>query len=233
MSERPSEKHIPKKFHPKGLTILHEDATIIVVDKSPGLLTIGTDREKDKTAHFLLNEYVKKGNPRSRNRVYVVHRLDRETSGILVFAKSETSKTFLQENWSEFSKSYLALVHGILKEKEGEIVSYLFENKAFRVFSTKDESKGKLSKTGFKVLKESKGLSLLEIQLFTGRKHQIRVHLSEKGNPVVGDKMYGKDEKGKQRLALHSASLTICHPETKKEISFKTGIPDFFKGLMM
>jgi tRNA pseudouridine32 synthase/23S rRNA pseudouridine746 synthase/23S rRNA pseudouridine1911/1915/1917 synthase len=212
------------------LTILHEDATIIVVDKAPGLLTIGTDREKDKTAHFLLNEYVKKGNPRSRNRVYVVHRLDRETSGILVFAKSETAKTFLQENWSEFSKSYLALVHGILKEKEGEIVSYLFENKAFRVFSTKDESKGKLSKTGFKVLKESKGLSLLEIQLFTGRKHQIRVHLSEKGNPVVGDKMYGRDEKGKQRLALHSASLKLVHPETKKEISFKTGIPDAFKS---
>jgi tRNA pseudouridine32 synthase/23S rRNA pseudouridine746 synthase/23S rRNA pseudouridine1911/1915/1917 synthase len=124
----------------------------------------------------------------------------------------------------------LALVHGNLKEKEGEIVSYLFENKAFRVFSTKDESKGKLSKTGFKVLKESKGLSLLEIQLFTGRKHQIRVHLSEKGNPVVGDKMYGRDEKGKQRLALHSASLKLVHPETKKEISFKTGIPDAFKS---
>ncbi len=230
MSDRSTTTRIPKKFHPKGLTILYEDTSIIIADKVPGLLTIGTDREKDKTAHFLLNEYVKKGNPRSRNRVYVVHRLDRETSGILVFAKSETAKTFLQENWSKFNKTYITVVHGVLKEKEGEIVSYLFENKAFRVFSTKDESKGKLSKTGFKVLKESKGLSLLEIQLFTGRKHQIRVHLSEKGNPVLGDKMYGKDEKGKQRLALHSASLTICHPETKKEISFKTGIPDAFKS---
>jgi hypothetical protein len=129
-----------------------------------------------------------------------------------------------------FSKNQSLVDVLILKEKEGEILSYLFENKAFRVFSTKVESKGKLSKTGFKVLKESKGLSLLEIQLFTGRKHQIRVHLSEKGNPVVGDKMYGRDEKGKQRLALHSASLKLVHPETKKEISFKTGIPDAFKS---
>ncbi len=233
MSDRPSDKkNIPRKFQPKGLTILHEDSSIIVVDKAPGLLTIGTDRERERTAHFLLNEYVKKGNPRSRNNVFIVHRLDRETSGILVFAKSEDSKRFLQDNWSSFSKSYYAVVHGKLNKSEGEITSFLAENKVFRVFSVKDESLGKLSKTGFKVLKEGNGMSLLEIQLYTGRKHQIRVHLSEFGNPVVGDKMYGKNEKGKQRLALHSACLTIQHPQTKKEISFKTGVPEYFKLLV-
>lgn len=226
-------KNIPRKFQPKGLTILHEDSSIIVVDKAPGLLTIGTDRERERTAHFLLNEYVKKGNPRSRNNVFIVHRLDRETSGILVFAKSEESKRFLQDNWSSFSKSYYAVVHGKLNKSEGEITSFLAENKVFRVFSVKDESLGKLSKTGFKVLKEGNGMSLLEIQLYTGRKHQIRVHLSEFGNPVVGDKMYGNNEKGKQRLALHSACLTIQHPQTKKEITFKTGVPECFKSLLI
>ena len=224
-----SEKPIPKKYQPKGLTILFEDDALIVVDKAPGLLTIGTDREKEYTAHALLNDYVKKGNPRSRNRVFVVHRLDRETSGILVFAKSEVSKHFLQENWSSFSKAYYTVVHGQLIEKEGEIVSYLFENKAFRVYSVKDEQKGKLSRTGYKVIKTSKDLSLLEVQLHTGRKHQIRVHLSEKGHPVLGDKIYGKVEKGKQRLALHSAALKIIHPTTKKEISYSTPIPKEFE----
>ena len=134
----------PKKYQPKGLTILFEDDTIIVVDKAPGLLTVGTDREKDNTAHALLNDYVKKGNPRSRNRVFVVHRLDRETSGLLVFAKSEAGKHFLQEHWASFSKYYFTVVHGQLLEKEGEMVSYLIENKAFRVYSVKDEQKGKL-----------------------------------------------------------------------------------------
>ena len=130
MSDRPSDKkNIPRKFQPKGLTILHEDSSIIVVYKAPGLLTIGTDRERERTAHFLLNEYVKKGNPRSRNNVFIVHRLDRETSGILVFAKSEDSKRFLQDNWSSFSKSYYAVVHGKLNKSEGEITSFLAENK--------------------------------------------------------------------------------------------------------
>ena len=233
MSDRQNDKkNIPRKFQPKGLTILHEDSSIIVVDKAPGLLTIGTEREREKTAHFLLNDYVKKGNPRSRNNVYIVHRLDRETSGILVFAKSEESKRFLQDNWSSFSKTYYAVVHGKLKTSEGEINSFLTENSVFRVYSVKDESLGRPSRTGFKVLKEGNGLSLLEIRLYTGRKHQIRVHFSEYGNPVVGDKMYGKSEKGKQRLALHSAVLTIQHPHTKKEITFKTGVPEYFKSLL-
>lgn len=221
-----------KKHQPKGLTILYEDRDIIVVDKVEGLLTIGTEREKEKTAHFLLSEYVKKGSERSRNRVFIVHRLDRETSGILIFAKNEETKFHLQDMWKEFSKKYVAVVHGKLREKEGVITSYLVENKVFRVYSIKDPDKGKFSKTGYKVLKESNNFSLLEIDLFTGRKHQIRVHLSERGHPVVGDKVYGNGDKGAKRLALHAASLTILHPYSNKEMSFETEIPLYFKTLV-
>lgn len=222
----------PSKFQPKGISILHEDQDILVVDKAAGLLTVGTDRERERTVHYLLNEYVKKGNIRSKNRVYVVHRLDRETSGVLVFAKNEKTKAFLQENWADFSKSYLTIVQGKLKEKEGVITSYLAENKVFRVYSVKDETKGKLARTGYKVLKETADFSLLNIDLFTGRKHQIRVHLSEKGHPVLGDKMYSKDAKGVRRLALHSSSLTIVHPFSKKEMTFKAPAPLDFNRLV-
>ncbi len=220
------------KHQPKGLTILFEDNDIIVVDKIAGLLTMGTDREKEKTAYFILNDYVKKGNQRSRNRIFIVHRLDRDTSGVLVFAKNEKAKRYLQDKWKEFDKKYFAVVHGMLQEKEGVITSYLLENKSFRVYSVTDPDKGQFSKTGYKVIKESDKFSLLEITLFTGRKHQIRVHLSEKGHPVAGDKIYGKPDKAVKRLVLHSASLKILHPYTNKEMIFETGIPPYFKTLV-
>lgn len=225
--KKPSKKH-----EPKGLTILYEDQDILVVNKINGLLTISTDREKDKTVHFLLNEYVKKGNPRSKNRVFIVHRLDKDTSGILVFAKSEKTKCYLQEEWTGFSKKYFAVIQGKMQEKEGVITSYLAENKIHRVFSVKDAEKGKFSKTGYKVLKESREHSLLEVQLFTGRKNQIRVHLSEKGHPILGDKIYGTSNKSIKRLALHSASLSISHPRTKEKMVFETELPLYFKTLV-
>ena len=232
MQKRESSFKKPAKRHqPKGLTILYEDYDIIVVDKINGLLTIATDKEKQKTAYFLLNEYVKKGNQRSRNRVFIVHRLDRDTSGILIFAKNEKAKRYLQDNWATFSKKYFTVVHGKLQDKEGVITSYLLEDKAYRVHSVKDPDKGKFSKTGYKTIKESNKFSLLEIQLFTGRKNQIRVHLSEKGHPVAGDKIYGIADKEGKRLALHSASLTITHPFTNKEMRFETGIPLYFKTM--
>lgn len=220
-----------RKHLPKGLTILHEDHDIIVVDKVNGLLTVATDREKHKTAHFLLNEYVKKGNQRSRNRVFIVHRLDRETSGILIFAKSENAKRYLQDNWATFNKTYYAVVHGRLQDKEGVITSYLLENKAYRVYSVNEPDKGRFAKTGYKTIAEINKFSLLEIDLFTGRKNQIRVHLSEKGHPVVGDKVYGRSDKGMNRLALHAASLSILHPFTSEKMNFETGIPAIFSSM--
>ena len=151
----------------KGLTILHEDRDIIVVNKKNGLLTMGTDREKEKTAHHLLNDYVKKGNPKSRNRVFIVHRLDKDTSGLLIFAKSEEAKHVLQENWQSFEKKYVAVVHGVLREKEGIISSYLTENKCFKVYSVKNPAEGKLARTAYRVIQESAKYSLLEITLLT------------------------------------------------------------------
>jgi RluA family pseudouridine synthase len=233
MSENKSSfKQVPKKYQPKGMAILYEDRDIIVVNKSNGLLTIGTDREKEKTAHYHLNDYVRKGNPRSKNRVFIVHRLDRDTSGVLVFAKSEEAKIYLQGEWKNFSKTYFAVVYGKLAEKEGIITSYLLENKAHRMYSVSDPETGKLSKTGYKVIKESSKFSLLEIDLITGTKHQIRVHFSEAGHPLAGDKMYGETNKGVKRLALHAASLTIRHPFSKKEMIFDTEPPHYFRSLV-
>ena len=231
-AQRPQSSQHSSKHQPKGLTILHEDRDIIVVDKINGLLTMGTKREKENTAYYILTNYVRKGNPRSPNRVFIVHRLDRDTSGILVFAKTETAKRFLQDNWSEFTKKYMAVVQGSLAEKEGIITSYLVENSAYRMYSVKNPDKGKFSKTGYKVLKENANFSLIEIELFTGTKNQIRVHFSEKGNPVAGDKIYGVTEKGIKRLALHSFSLALIHPYTRKKMIFETEVPPYFYQLV-
>jgi tRNA pseudouridine32 synthase/23S rRNA pseudouridine746 synthase/23S rRNA pseudouridine1911/1915/1917 synthase len=228
----PATKRPPAKYQPKGLTILHEDRDIIVVEKPCGLLTMGTDRDKSRTVHTILNEYVRKGDPRSRNRIYIVHRLDRDTSGILILAKSESAKIFLQGHWQETDKRYLTVVYGSLTPKAGTISSYLAENSAFAVYSTPDPALGKLSHTEYTVLKEIKGFSLLEIHLLTGRKHQIRVHLSEKGHPVVGDRKYGKGSDVHGTLALHARSISFTHPVCGKRLTFETGIPDFFTRLV-
>ena len=220
------------KHQPKGVELLYEDDDVLVINKPCGLLTMGTDRDKSRTAHSILNDYVRKGNSKSRNRIYIVHRLDRDTSGILIFAKSEKAKLILQEQWQNSEKKYLTVVYGELTPKEGVISTYLAENNAFSVYSTQDATKGKLSHTAYKVLKEAKGFSLLEIHLLTGRKHQIRVHLAEKGHPVVGDKKYGKAGDGYNCLALHAKSLSCTHPINGKPLFFETAIPDYFARLI-
>jgi tRNA pseudouridine32 synthase / 23S rRNA pseudouridine746 synthase len=212
--------------------VLYEDAEILVVDKPCGLLTMGTERDKSRTAHSILNDYVRKGNPKSRNRVYIVHRLDRDTSGILLFAKSEQAKLFLQSDWENTTKIYLTVVFGHLDAPQGTISSYLAENAAFNVYSTPDPTKGKLSQTAYTLVKESKGLSLLQIHLLTGRKHQIRVHFSEKGHPVVGDKKYSKGHASYANLALHARSICFAHPASGKRLQFETKIPALFTQLV-
>src|SRR6266540_1591096 len=161
-TKRPAAKH-----HPKGLTVLHEDNDVIVVVKPCGLLTMGTDRDKSRTVHTILNEYVRKGNPRSRNRVYIVHRLDRETSGILILAKSEQAKVFLQGHWQETDKRYVTVVHGPVTPKAGTISSYLAYNSAFTVYSAPDPALGKLSHTEYTVLKETRRLFFFEVTVTT------------------------------------------------------------------
>ena len=225
-------KQPPKKFHPRGLSILYEDHDIVVVDKVAGLLTVSTDRTREQTAYYLLTDYVRKGNSKSRNRVHIVHRLDRDTSGILVFAKSAEAKEFLQTEWAGFEKKYVAVVRGALPEKEGIVTSYLVENSAHKMYSVSDPKKGKRAQTAFRVLKQTDAYSLLEINLLTGRKNQIRVHMADQGCPVVGDKKYGEKQPGIKRLCLHSTSLTLVHPFSKKSMSFEAKVPAYFETLM-
>ncbi len=220
------------KFLPKGLEILFEDRDIILVNKPSGLLTISTEREKSKTAYAALTDYVKKGSLESRNRIYIVHRLDRDTSGILVFAKTEDAKEQLQENWEQIQKKYIAVTHGHWEKSEGKISSYLAENKELIVYSTKDKTVGKLSHTSYKVLNTSKFYSLVEIDLLTGRKNQIRVHFADEDHPVVGDTKYGEENKKYMRLALHAFSIRFQHPYSGKEMYFEAEIPTFLTDLV-
>ena len=223
-------KPIPFRHRPRGLTILYEDRDIIVIDKSPGLLTVKASYEKEKTAHHILTSYIRKGSLKSTKQLFVVHRLDRDTSGVLVFAKTNEAKENLKMQWKNVKKKYLAVVHGILAEKSGTITSYLTENDDYEVSSVKDPRKGELAKTRYTVIKEAKKYSLLEIELLTGKKNQIRVHLSEKGHPLVGDDKYGKKGEPKSRLALHSRYLTFRHPHSGKEITFEADVPAFFNS---
>jgi len=228
-----SRQPVPQLKHgPRGLPLLYEDADVIVVDKPCGLLTMGTDRDKSRTAHSILNDYVRKGNPKSRNRVYIVHRLDRDTSGILLFAKSEQAKLFLQSDWDNTTKIYLTVVFGHIDPPSGTISSYLAENAALKVYSTPDPSRGRLSHTAYTLIKEQKGLSLLQIQLLTGRKHQIRVHFAEKGHAVVGDRKYADGHTAYPNLALHARSIMFTHPASGKRLHFETLIPPLFTRLV-
>jgi len=216
------------RYQPKGQIILHEDRDIIVVDKAPGFLSMGTDREKERTAYYTLTNYVRKGNPKSRERIFIVHRLDREVSGILVFARTEAAKVNLQEQWPDIEKHYIALVHGNPPENEGVFESYLMENGVHSVKATPDPNRGKLSKTAYKVLQQSHGVSLLDINLITGRKHQIRVHLADNELPILGDKKYGKGRDNERRLALHAKSISFKHPYNGKSCHFATRVPHLF-----
>ena len=221
-----------RKDRLRGIKIVYEDRDILVIDKPPGFLTMGTETEKENTAYSVLTDYVRKGYSKSHNRIFIVHRLDRDTSGLLLFAKNEIAKLSLQNQWDKTKKKYLAVVYGKLSEKSGAITSYLVENDARMVYSTTNKSIGKLSTTVYNVLKESKGMSLLEIDLVTGRKNQIRVHLADKGHPIVGDKKFGKKDDIHKRMALHSYSISFEHPFNNRRMTFETLFPGYFSSLI-
>jgi RluA family pseudouridine synthase len=223
---RPGHRHFPK-----DVGILYEDSDILVAVKPSGLLTMGTERDKSRTLYAMLTAYVRKGYSKSSKRIFIVHRLDRDTSGIVVFAKSMEAKLRLQGQWEETEKKYIAVVHGRCEKKAATISTYLAENRAHVVYSTTDSTKGKLSHTAYRVLKETKEFSLLEVNLLTGRKHQIRVHLAGIGHPVVGDEKYGEGKKAYSRLALHAKSISFTHPISGKRLTFDTGFPEYFNKL--
>ena len=222
----------PKKYHPKGFEILYEDQDIIVGNKAPGFLTVAAKWERVNTIHYALHQYVRKGQVKSPKRIHVVHRLDQATSGVLIFAKSEKVKDFLKDNWKDMVKTYYTIVHGKLNSKTGIITSYLEEDEEYMMHSTQDKKKGRLAQTQYEVLKENDKYSLVKINLLTGRKNQIRVHMADQGHSVVGDDKYGKELKKYPFLALHSQSLTITHPFNKKRLTFEAKTPDYFSKLV-
>lgn len=224
---------------PPGLTILHEDRDLLIVNKPAGLLSIATETEPDKTAYAYLTDYVKKGNPKAPHRIFIVHRLDRETSGVLLFAKSEEAKNFLQNSWEDVTKIYLAIVEKKMLPPEGTLVFPLMENKNHVVYVPNQNSEGKYpeeaqeSKTKYKTIQSGEGCSLLEIDLLTGRKNQIRVHMAHVGCPVINDKKYGSGKKrGSHPMALHSLSITFPHPFSKVPTTVVSPMPEFFNKIL-
>lgn len=213
----------------KNIDIIYEDKDIIVINKPSGLLTVATEKEKNKTAYHLVMEYLKKKN--KNNRIFIIHRLDKDTSGIIMFAKNERAKHLYQDNWNDIVKKrcYYAVIDGKMENKEGTIKSYLKEN-GNMVYSVKDRS-GKIAITEYKVLKERKNISLLDINLKTGRKNQIRVHMKENKTPILGDLKYGEKSKLINRLALHAYKLELVNPVTKKLLTFEVNMPNEFKIL--
>lgn len=211
-----------------GLSILYEDDDIIVVHKEAGLLTIANKREKERTAHYQLMQYVRKEHP--RNRVFIVHRLDQATSGVMVFAKNEYAKNTLQKNWQKQvqHRGYVALVEGKFTKEAGSITSWLNETKTHRMYSSFTEGDGQFAKTKYKLIQANESFSLVDVELITGKKNQIRVHMNDLGHSVVGDKKYGAKTNPINRLGLHAKHLSFIHPTTGKLISFTSPVPRVF-----
>jgi 23S rRNA pseudouridine1911/1915/1917 synthase len=207
------------------IRILFEDESVIVVDKPAGLLTIATETEREKTLYAALRR--RANEKKSTERIFIVHRLDREASGLLVFAKTIEAKERLQDQFKNHSagRRYCAVVEGRVEENDFSIRSYLAENAAHRVYSNRKKGVGKLAITHVHVLRRNAKSSVLEVRLETGRKHQIRVHLAEKGHPLVGDKIYGSGWNPIRRLALHGEHLSFTHPRTKKRLEFASPCP--------
>ncbi len=218
-----------KKF--REYTIVYEDQHIIVIDKMAGLLSMATENEKRATAYSLLSRHVKKQD--RGNKIFIVHRLDRETSGLMLFAKSETVKDKLQERWNDtiIERTYIAVVEGTVEKQEGTITSYLSEDKVFKMHSSSNPDSGREAITHFTVIKKNSAFSLLRVNLETGRKNQIRVHMQEMGHSIVGDKKYGAVVSPIKRLGLHAQQLSFIHPVTGDKMSFETKIPRVFLRL--
>lgn len=211
------------------LKILYEDKQIIVISKPSGLLTIGTNKEHNNTLYRKVSEYVKKQH--KSNKIFIVHRLDKDTSGIIIFAKNEQVKRILQRNWDKYKKHYIALVEGKIT-KGDTIKNYLAETKTLKTYITNDKNKGKLSITKYNPIKYNKEYSLLDIEIFTGRKNQIRVHLSSINHPIVGDKKYGSKKNPIRRMCLHANYLEFIHPTNNKKIVIKEEYPIIFDKLI-
>lgn len=226
-------ERVPRKAAPPlpaGLGIVHEDEAIIVLNKGAGWLTVATDSGTGRTAYAALTDHVRATD--ARNRVWIVHRLDRDTSGLIVFAKTEPFKRILQRNWHKFDKTYLAVAEGVIKRDSGTLRCHVNEAFSLRVRSVPPGEDTREAVTHFKVLKRGHHTTLVELKLETGRRHQIRVHLSDMGHPIVGDNPYGAVTDPAKRLSLHSSELHFIHPATGEKMDFVLPLPDVLKKLV-
>lgn len=220
-----------KVFSHRRMKIVYEDDDIIIINKGYGLLSMGNDKVKEGTAYSILKDYVKWSNP--ANKIFIVHRLDRDTSGLMMFAKTPEAKEAMQHNWNNMvlNRKYLAVVEGAPEETQGTIRSYLVENSKFEVYSTDNPEEGQLAVTRYKTLSAGKRFALLEVELDTGRKNQIRVHMKDLGHPISGDRKYGASPSPIHRLCLHAQTLRFIHPVTRREMNFTTPVPSSFATL--
>ncbi len=208
-----------------GIRIRHEDADVLVIEKPSGLLSIASPSEDEKTVYALLTQHVRRGNPRGRERVWIVHRLDRETSGVMVFAKTEAAKTALQKNWDEAEKKYFAVVEGAPPQESGTLESWLDESNPLKIYVGGSGPQMRHAITHYRVMKRGKATTLLDVTLETGRRHQIRAQLAAAGCPIVGDGKYGAETNPIKRVALHAASLRFTHPTTRQAMRFESPLP--------
>lgn len=218
--------------HPR-LKIVFEDDDVIVINKGYGLLSVSTDsKNKQDTAYSILRDYVKRQDP--RNKIFIVHRLDRDTSGLMMFAKNVEAQEALRHNWNNMvlDRTYVAVLEGRLEADSGLVKSHLLENSAYEVYSNKKSNEGKLASTHFRVLERGGGYTLAEFSLDTGRKNQIRVHAKDLGHPIVGDRKYGAKSSPIHRLALHARTLRFAHPRSRRDMRFELPIPSKFVGLV-
>lgn len=225
-----SDSPIKKKTRSK-LPIIFENDEFIVINKPSGLLSIASDKEKGSTAYRMLSDYVQQKD--KHNRIFVVHRLDEDTSGVLMVAKNPTLQEALQDKWNDLvlKRGYLAIVEGKMEKKEGTIKSYLKKNTQNMMYCSKKAGDGQLAITHYKVLQESDCYSLLDVNIDTGRKNQIRVQLGEIGHHIIGDDKYGEPSNPIKRLGLHAYCLKLKHPITGKIMEFTAPVPKEFGQL--
>ena len=206
-----------------GLKIVYLDDDIVVVDKGAGLLSMGSEGEKERTAHRILNDHLKALTNSPAQQAFIVHRLDRETSGLMMFARSRSVQAALQQNWKSVTKKYLAIVEGVPTKAEGSLRDNLEESKSLRMHRV--ERGGELAITHYRVVRKGRHNSLIELTLETGRKNQIRVQMAGLGHPIVGDRKYGATTDPARRLALHSYELTFRHPVSGAPMNFQSPLP--------
>jgi 23S rRNA pseudouridine1911/1915/1917 synthase len=198
-----------------------------------GLLSVNTDRQKERTAYHILTEYVQRSG--RHHQIYIVHRLDRDTSGLMMFAKDEKTQRTLRDNWHDIvtDRRYIAVVSGEMEKDSGTVISWLTDRTLY-VYSSPTDDGGAKSITHYRTIKRGNGLSLVELNLETGRKNQIRVHMQDLGHPIIGDGRYGIEEINPiGRLALHAFKLCFYHPVTGEQIKFETSYPQNFKNLFI